>query len=196
MHKSLGSKRKELAPELIWEIARAFSNFMEVDDRGVEKDGKEKERVMLYEGIPTHQVPAGNRVKVVPFAKILANHEFGYRTITIERLPRTSRAMSCLEPRGKQKGKPQADIKLHDTENVPMGGDVQTYLQCEVLPHGLDAWIDETKRDKKSTDKSAPSATISPPTGISTSTSCRARWMKSAQVFLADIQGMIREMSA
>jgi type I restriction enzyme M protein len=85
----------------------------------------------------------------VPFAKILANHEFSYRTITIERLPRTSRAMSCSEPRGKQKGKQKADIKLHDTENVPMGGDVQTYLQCEVLPHGLDAWIDETKRDKK-----------------------------------------------
>ena len=32
MRKSLGSKRKELAPEHIREIAHAFSNFMEVDE--------------------------------------------------------------------------------------------------------------------------------------------------------------------
>ena len=51
MRKSLGSKPKGLAPVLIWKITRAFSNFIEVDDRGVEKGGREMERVMLYEGI-------------------------------------------------------------------------------------------------------------------------------------------------
>ena len=133
MRKSLGSKPKGLAPVLIWKITRAFSNFIEVDDRGVEKGGREMERVMLYEGIPTPQAPAGNRVKVIPFAKILANHEVGYRTITTERLPRTSWALLCPEPRGKQKDKLQADSKLHEPNNVALNEDMQTCFKWKVI---------------------------------------------------------------
>jgi type I restriction enzyme M protein len=50
-----------------------------------------------------------------------------------------------LGERGKNKGKPQADSSLRDTENVPLSEDVETYFAREVLPHVPDAWIDESK---------------------------------------------------
>ena len=43
--------------------------------------------------------------------------------------------------KGKLKGKPQPDASLRDTENVPLGDDVETYFEREVLPHAADAWI-------------------------------------------------------
>src|SRR5205085_6540946 len=50
-----------------------------------------------------------------------------------------------LGTKGKQKGKPQADAGLRDTENVPLSDDVDAYFEREVLPHAPDAWIDEEK---------------------------------------------------
>jgi len=47
--------------------------------------------------------------------------------------------------KGKLKGKPQPDVNLRDTENVPLSEDVETYFKREVLPHALDAWIDHEK---------------------------------------------------
>lgn len=47
--------------------------------------------------------------------------------------------------KGKQKGKPQPDSALRDTENVPLGEDIAAYFQREVLPHAPDAWVDEDK---------------------------------------------------
>ena len=43
-----------------------------------------------------------------------------------------------------EKGKPEPDPELRDTENVPLGDDIQAYFAREVLPHVPDAWIDET----------------------------------------------------
>jgi type I restriction enzyme M protein len=43
------------------------------------------------------------------------------------------------------KGLVEADTDLRDTENVPLGEDIQEYLEREVLPHVPDAWIDESK---------------------------------------------------
>ncbi|WP_461172680.1 type I restriction-modification system subunit M [Arthrobacter sp. Z1-9] len=43
------------------------------------------------------------------------------------------------------KGVPEPDVDLRDAENVPLGEDIQTYFEREVLPHIPDAWIDETK---------------------------------------------------
>jgi type I restriction enzyme M protein len=43
------------------------------------------------------------------------------------------------------KGNPLPDTDARDTENVPLGEDVQAYFKREVLPHAPDAWIDETK---------------------------------------------------
>jgi len=47
--------------------------------------------------------------------------------------------------KGKQKGKPQADSALRDTENVPLKEDVQAYFEREVLRHVPDAWIDHER---------------------------------------------------
>ncbi|KAA0973021.1 SAM-dependent DNA methyltransferase [Paeniglutamicibacter gangotriensis] len=43
------------------------------------------------------------------------------------------------------KGKPEADAERRDTENVPLGEDIQAYFKREVIPHVPDAWIDEKK---------------------------------------------------
>lgn len=115
MRKSLGSKRKELSPEHIEDITRIFGEFEEV-----ERDG-------------------------VPISRIFANEDFGYRTITVERPQRDEAGEIVLGQKGKAKGKPVADSKLRDTENVPLSEDVQTYFEREVLPHAPDAWIDEAK---------------------------------------------------
>jgi type I restriction enzyme M protein len=115
MRKSLGSKRKELSDAHIEEITRLFGKFEEA-----EKDGK-------------------------PISRIFDNEDFGYRTITVERPERDAAGKIVAAAKGKQKGKPQPDAKLRDTENMPLKEDVATYFEREVLPHAPDAWIDEEK---------------------------------------------------
>ena len=115
MRKSLGSKRKELSPEHIEEITRLFGSFKEVTKGGV------------------------------PISRIFKNEDFGYRTITVERPLRDEAGKVVLSAKGKQKGKPQPDADLRDTENVPLSEDVVEYFKREVLPHAADAWIDDEK---------------------------------------------------
>ena len=43
------------------------------------------------------------------------------------------------------KGNPEPDPELRDTENVPLKEDIHEYFQREVKPHVPDAWIDESK---------------------------------------------------
>jgi len=115
MRKSLGSKRKELSDEHIAEITRLFGQFVEASD------GKK------------------------PISRIFKNTDFGYRTITVERPLRDENGDIVIGNKGKQKGKPQPDSSLRDTENVPLHEDVETYFKREVLPHAADAWIDQDK---------------------------------------------------
>lgn len=115
MRKSLGSKRKELSAEHIDEITRLFGDFKEF-----KKDG-------------------------VPISCIFKNTDFGYRTITVDRPERDAAGKIVLATKGKLKGKPQPDSSQRDTENVPLGEDVETYFKREVLPHAADAWIDHDK---------------------------------------------------
>ena len=115
MRKSLGSKRKELSPEHIDDITRLFGNFEECT-----RDG-------------------------VPISRIFDNEDFGYHTITVERPQRDENGSVVLGVKGKQKGKPQPDSALRDTENVPYTDDIGEYFQREVLPHAPDAWIDPDK---------------------------------------------------
>ena len=115
MRKSLGSKRKELSDAHIDEVTRLFGQFVEA-----EQDGK-------------------------PISRIFDNADFGYRTITVERPLRDEAGQIVLGARGKQKGKPQPDSSLRDTENVPLKDDVLAYFRREVLPHAPDAWIDHEK---------------------------------------------------
>lgn len=115
MRKSLGSKRKELSDAHIAEITRLFGEFVEY------KDGKK------------------------PISRIFNNSDFGYHTITVERPLRDDNGEIVLGSKGKQKGKPQSDSSLRDTENVPLSEDVEEYFKREVLPHAPDAWIDHAK---------------------------------------------------
>ena len=115
MKKSLGSKRRELSEAHIEDITRIFGAFAEVT-----RDG-------------------------VPISRIFANEVFGYRTITVERPERDAQGKVVVSTKGKGKGKPVADASLRDTENVPLTEDVQAYFRREVLPHAMDAWIDDEK---------------------------------------------------
>jgi type I restriction enzyme M protein len=115
MRKNLGSKRKELAPEHIDGITKLFGRF------------KEYER------------------ESGPISRIFKNEEFGYSTITIDRPERDAKGKIVLGDKGKRKGRPVPDAALRDTENVPLGEDVDAYFKREVLPHAPDAWIDHDK---------------------------------------------------
>ncbi len=115
MRKSLGSKRKELSPEHIEDITRLFGDFKKVTRAGI------------------------------PISRIFKNEEFGYRTITVERPQRDAAGKIVVSNKGKIKGQPVPDSALRDTENVPLGENVETYFKREVLPHAPDAWIDHEK---------------------------------------------------
>ena len=56
---------------------------------------------------------------------------------------RNSEAEICRD----RDGRPQPDPELRDTENVPLGDDVESFFAREVKPHVPDAWIDTTRRD-------------------------------------------------
>ena len=116
MRKSLGSKRKELSDAHIEHITRLFGSFAEAKD----EDGK-------------------------PISRLFDNEDFGYHSITVERPLRDEAGQIVLGQKGKQKGKPQPDSSLRDTENVPYKDDVADYFKREVLPHAPDAWIDPDK---------------------------------------------------
>lgn len=126
MRKSLGSKRKELSDTHIEEITRLFGEFREASVA----------RPASRPGEPDIQVP---------ISRLFRNEDFGYRTITVERPLRDESGKVVLGQKGKQKGKPQPDASLRDTENVPLSEDVEAYFKREVLPHAPDAWIDPDK---------------------------------------------------
>lgn len=115
MRKSLGSKRKELSDAHIERITQLFGSFTEAEEHGK------------------------------PISRIFENEDFGYHAITVERPLRDESGNVVLGVKGKQKGKPQPDSALRDTENVPYTDDITDYFRREVLPHAPDAWIDPDK---------------------------------------------------
>jgi type I restriction enzyme M protein len=146
MRKSLGSKRKELSDEHIATITRLFGDFAEAELATVlDAAGKEVERRVLVAGERPPTAPTGGKVKLAPISRVFENQEFGYTTLTVERPLRDAAGKLVLGEKGKQKGKPQADSALRDTENVPLTDDIQAYFKREVLPHAPDAWIDHDK---------------------------------------------------
>ena len=42
-------------------------------------------------------------------------------------------------------GNPEPDTGLRDTENMPLGEDIDAYMEREVHPHVPDAWVDHDK---------------------------------------------------
>ncbi|MEN3029273.1 class I SAM-dependent DNA methyltransferase [Chromobacterium amazonense] len=146
MRKSLGSKRKEMSDPHIGDISRLYGEFIEADLATVlDADGKEVERRIVSSADAQPTAPAGGKVKLAPLSRMFKNEEFGYTTITVERPLRDEAGNIVLGLKGKQKGKPQPDSALRDTENVPLTEDIQAYFEREVLPHAPDAWIDHDK---------------------------------------------------
>lgn len=115
MRKNLGSKRKELSDEHIAEITRLFGEATDASNDGV------------------------------PISRVFKNTDFGYQTITVERPELDAKGKVVKDTKGKGKGKPKPDSKLRDSEDVPLGEDVDEYFQREVIPHVPDAWIDHDK---------------------------------------------------
>lgn len=146
MRKSLGSKRKELGEQHIADITRLFGEFTEAEMATVfDAAGKEISRELLLGDAALPKAPEGGKVKLVPVSRIFKNEDFGYTTITVERPARDEAGNIVIGSKGKQKGKPQPDSSLRDTENVPLSDDISTYFNREVLPHAPDAWIDESR---------------------------------------------------
>lgn len=146
MRKSLGSKRKELSDDHIAMVTRLFGDFLEAELATVlDAEGKEVSRYVVTAAASAPEAPAGGQVKLAPISRIFRNEEFGYSTITVERPLRDQQGQVVLGQKGKQKGKPQPDSALRDTENVPLIDDIAAYFKREVLPHAPDAWIDEEK---------------------------------------------------
>jgi len=147
MRKSLGSKRKEMSDAHIATITRLFGDFTEAEMVTVlDAQGQPAGEPQLVTNIDSPPRPAeGGRLKRVPIARIFRNEEFGYTTITVERPLRDENGCVVLGLKGKQKGQPQPDSALRDTENVPLVENIAAYFQREVLPHAPDAWIAEDK---------------------------------------------------
>ncbi|AOZ04704.1 type I restriction-modification system subunit M [Cupriavidus malaysiensis] len=147
MRKSLGSKRKEMSDDHIATVTRLFGDFTEAELVTVfDAAGQQVGEAKLVTGTDNAPaVPEGGKLKRVPIARIFKNEDFGYTTITVERPLRDEAGEVVVGLKGKQKGKPQPDSALRDTENVPLAEDIGAYFEREVLPHAADAWIDEEK---------------------------------------------------
>ena len=146
MRKNLGSKRKEMSPEQIDDVTKLFGSFVEAQLATlIDAEGKETGRAIVVASDAPPPAPEGGKVKLAPLSRILPNEAFGYRSITVERPLRDDRGRIVLGEKGKQRGKPQADSALRDTENVPLAEEVEAYFRREVLPHAPDAWIDREK---------------------------------------------------
>jgi len=74
------------------------------------------------------------------YCKIFDNEDFGYTRITVER-PLIENGKVVKD----RQGNPKPDTTLRDSEDVPLKEDIKEYFKREVLPHVLDAWIDESK---------------------------------------------------
>ena len=145
MRKSLGSKRKEMGEDDITTVTRLFGDSVEAQLATVTTADGKTSRVVVRDGETPPHAPEGGTLKLAPLSRLFANEAFGYRSITVERPLKDEQGRLVLGQKGKQKGKPQPDTALRDTENVPLTEDVQAYFAREVLPHAPDAWIDDEK---------------------------------------------------
>jgi len=147
MRKSLGSKRREMSDAHIATVTRLFGDFVEAEQiTVVNAKGEALGEPLLVTGTESAPIaPEGGKLKRAPISRIFRNQEFGYTTITVERPLKDEAGRPVLGTKGKQKGKPQADSSLRDTDNVPLSEDIRAYFEREVLPHAPDAWIDEEK---------------------------------------------------
>jgi type I restriction enzyme M protein len=146
MRRSLGSKRKEMSEDDIATITNLFGSFVEAQLATLYgAEGREIGHSVVKDDDKPPVAPEGGKVKLAPLSRIFPNETFGSRTVTVERPLRDEKGEVVLGTKGKEKGKPQSDSNLRDTENVPLSEDVEAYFRREILPHAPDAWIDDEK---------------------------------------------------
>ena len=88
----------------------------------------------------TYEQNLASGASIVCKSRVLDSIALGYNKITVE--------SPLLDEDGNKvlkKGKPVADPKKRDTENVPLDEDMDVYFVREVLPYNPDAWIDKSK---------------------------------------------------
>jgi hypothetical protein len=125
MRKSLGFERKEIPDDGIATLTRLFGQAEGADlARVLDAGCKEVSRHVLRPGEPLLQAPEGGQVKRAPLSRLMRNTDFGYRQITVERPLRDAAGRVVLGNKGKQKGQPQPDPALRNTETVPLRADV------------------------------------------------------------------------
>ncbi|MFN9418915.1 MAG: hypothetical protein ACK578_15690 [Pirellula sp.] len=81
----------------------------------------------------------------LPISRIFKNTDLGYQTVTVERPELDEKGKVVKETKGKRIGLPKPDSKLRNSEDVPLGEDIEAHFQREVVPHVPDAWIDHDK---------------------------------------------------
>ena len=113
--KSIGTKRNDITDLCRELIVQAYGNFK-------------------------HDTVYGDKEGVYCQSKIFNTEDFGYYKIVVERPARDEKGNVVLK-----RGKPVADSKLRDTENVSMTEDIEEYFKREVLPYAPDAWVDKKK---------------------------------------------------
>lgn len=77
------------------------------------------------------------------YCKIFPNDEFGYWEIAVEQPLRDEKGVIITD----KKGNPKMDVKLKDTEQVPLlyEGGIDAFLEKEVYPYFPDAYVDYNK---------------------------------------------------
>ena len=145
MRKTLGSKLREMSDDNIALVTRVFGQAAEAQLATITDTEGRSSVQPVFEGQKPPKAPEGGKVGLTPLSRLFRNEAFGYRSITVERPLRDAAGKPVLGVKGKQKGLPQPDPELRDTETVPLLEDVETYFAREVLPHAPDAWIDPDK---------------------------------------------------
>ncbi|MGB3752436.1 MAG: class I SAM-dependent DNA methyltransferase [Parerythrobacter sp.] len=146
MRKSLGSKRRELGDDDRAALVNMFGRGEPMDlVTQLDADGKQVGREIVAPDDTAPAAPENGQAKRAPISLVLPNEAFGYHQITVERPQLDEDGEPVMVARGKNKGQPQPDTALRDTETVPLTEDIDAYFEREVLPHVPDAWIDKSK---------------------------------------------------
>ncbi|MEY3202519.1 MAG: hypothetical protein RIR70_2069 [Pseudomonadota bacterium] len=134
MKKSLGNKRVFLTDEQIDEVVKVYAGFH--DEARFALEFREA-------GSDKSATAPGEEARVV--SKIFGTGFFGYRKVTVDRPPAPGSEVTVKL----KKGQRPYDPALRDTENIPLGEDVDAYMAREVLPHVPDAYVNADVRDEK-----------------------------------------------
>ena len=116
--KPIGNKRVDISDACRALIAKAYRDFKTEDYRETTASG----------------------VELVCKSHVFVNSHFGYTKIVVE-TPLVAGTGRDALPRVRVK----PDVSKRDTENVPLGEDVDAYLRREVLPYNPSAYIDRAK---------------------------------------------------